>query len=51
MRLIIPTAHPRHAGLYRCVVRDGNNSIGCHATPCIPTVTVSREAIVQVIGI
>jgi len=50
MRLTISPARLSHAGVYRCVVRDGNISSGCEVTPCIPTVTFSQEATVQVIS-
>ena len=39
-----------HAGSYRCVVTDGNNVSKCSIHPCIPTVTLSREANLTIMG-
>lgn len=50
-KLRISNAGLEHAGLYRCLVRDGeDNEDWCDDTPCYPTLTISREARLHIVG-
>ena len=53
--LTISNVRLEHQGSYRCVVVDGNDTANCHSNtpprfPCVPLVTISREATVEVLG-
>ena len=48
--LRITAALKEHTGSYRCVATDGDDSSKCRTHRCIPTVTLSREAKLTVLG-
>lgn len=50
--LIISTLQTKQSGLYRCVAIDGDKDSYCRTSklPCVPTMTLSNEARVQIIS-